>query len=72
MANQIGLLTLEEQVREIMDELRVDRETAALLAAVRNGVAPVDDVDIQPPTDPDGREVPGRLNRTPAARSRGD
>jgi hypothetical protein len=72
MENRLDDLTLEAQVRAIMEELGVDRETAALLAAVRNGVALVDDVVVEPPV---GREVSdgqrGR-DRTPVSVTSGE
>lgn len=55
MATPIDTLTLDAQVQAIMDELGVDREAAALLAAVRNGVALVDDVVIEPVPEPHDR-----------------
>jgi hypothetical protein len=55
MAARGETLTLEAQVQAIMDELGVDAEAAALLAAVRNGVALVDDVVIEPGPEADER-----------------
>lgn len=49
MARREDVMTLEEQVQAVMDELGVSREAAALLVAVESGVALWDDIVFEPP-----------------------